>query len=178
MIMEFDQLTVKQSLNKSFLKVKPGRVEFDNFKDQLRHILAKTDINESEEFHKNLIIEFLKRTHYDQKYFINTKGRNDLVIHTGKDAASAVGVIIETKRPSNTPEMMRVDNLNVKAFHELIFYYLRERVLNKNLELKYLIATNLHEWFVFDAVFFEKNFYHSKKLLQQYTDFIDRKSVV
>lgn len=173
MIMELDQLTIKQSLNKSFLKVKPGRIEFDNFKEQLRHLLAKTDIHESEEFHKNLIIEFFKKTHYDQKYFINTKGRNDLVIHTGKDATSAVGVIIETKRPSNNSEMMRVDNLNVKAFHELILYYLRERVLNKNLELKYLIATNLHEWFVFDAAFFENNFYHSKKLLQQYSDFME-----
>ena len=68
-------------------------------------------------------------------------------------------------------EMIRVDNLNGKAFHELILYYLRERITNKNLEIKHLIATNIFEWFVFDASLFEKVFAQDKKLVQHFNDF-------
>lgn len=169
--MELEKLSATQSLNKAFLKVKPHREHFERFKEQLSNLLSKTNVSESEEFHKHLIIDFLKKSYYDTKYFINTKARNDLVIHSGADASSTVSVIIETKRPSNASEMLRTDNINVKALHELIFYYLRERVENENLEIKHLIVSNLHEWFIFDATVFEKNFYQSKKLLQKFIDF-------
>lgn len=63
------------------------------------------------------------------------------------------------------------NDLNAKAFHELIRYYLRERITNHNLEIKHLVATNIYEWCVFDAVLFEKTFADNKKLVQQFTDF-------
>jgi len=53
--------------------------------------------------------------------------------------------------------MVRPDCLNAKAFHELILYYMRERITNHNLEIKHLIATNIYEWFIFDVEVFEKN---------------------
>ena len=53
---------------------------------------VKTGVNGGEEFHKNLVIDFLKKTYYDPRHFINTKGRNDLVIHNGNNASSSVGV--------------------------------------------------------------------------------------
>lgn len=43
-----------------------------------------------------------------------------MVIHNGKDAKSTVGVIVEAKSPTNKAEMLRKDNLNSKAFHELV----------------------------------------------------------
>lgn len=55
---------------------------------------------ESEEFHKNLIANFFVNTYYNNKYFINTKKRNDFVIHHGKDAKSSVCVILEAKKTS------------------------------------------------------------------------------
>jgi hypothetical protein len=55
------------------------------------------DDSESEEFHKNLVISFLKKTYYDPNHFINTKGRNDLVILNGEKAAISVALIIEAK---------------------------------------------------------------------------------
>lgn len=161
----------RESLNKAFLKVKPNRNEIENFKKNLQNLINKINESETEEFHKNLIGDFLKNTYYSNNHFINTKGRNDLVIHNGKDAKSTVGVILEFKKPTNKSEMLKVDNLNTKAFQELVLYFLRERLTAKNLEIKYLIATNIYEWFIFDANIFEKAFIENKTLVQQFTDF-------
>lgn len=166
-------LTPRQTLNKAFLKVKPIRSEIEIFKSNLSALLEKIKQaqSESEEFHKNLISDFLKKTYYDPHYFINTKGRNDLVIHNGAQSTSSVGVIIEAKKPTNKTEMITKDNINKKAFQELVLYYLRERITGKNLEIRHLIATNINEWFVFDAALFDKLFAQNKKLVDQFNDF-------
>ena len=88
----------RKALNKAFLKVKPNRTAIEGFKTNLIALLDRTNDTESEEFHKNLVIDFLKKTYYDPNYFINTKGRNDLVIHNGNNASSSVGVIVEAKK--------------------------------------------------------------------------------
>ena len=153
----------KRALNKAFLKVKPNRTEIECFKNNLTQLLDRINDTESEEFHKNLVIDFLKKTYYDQNHFINTKGRNDLVIHTGNSAKSAVGVVIEAKKPSNKWEMITTKKLNTKAFQELVLYYLRERITHKNLEVKHLVATNINEWFIFDATLFRQTFCSKQK---------------
>ncbi|MCU0446760.1 MAG: N-6 DNA methylase [Microscillaceae bacterium] len=164
-------LKPRNALNKAFLKVKPNRIAIETFKSNLIQLLDKINEKESEEFHKNLISDFLKKTYYDPQHFINTKGRNDLVIHNDKDAKSTVGVIIEAKKPTNRAEMLKADNINAKALQELVLYYLRERITHKNLEIKHLMATNIYEWFVFDAQIFEKAFAQDKNLVKQFTDF-------
>lgn len=162
---------VRKGINKAYLKVKPNRSDIDLFKANLIQLLDHTNEVESEEFHKNLVADFLKKTYYAPNHFINTKGRNDLVIHNQKKPKSSVGVIIEAKKPTNKAEMLSQDNINLKAFHELILYYLRERIAKKNLEIKYLIATNIYEWFVFNANVFEKLFAQNKALVKQFEDF-------
>ncbi len=164
-------MKVRKGINKAYLKVKPNRSDIDVFKLNLIQLLDHTNEVESEEFHKNLVADFLKKTYYDPHHFINTKGRNDLVIHNGKAPESTVGVIIEAKKPTNKAEMLNKDNINYKAFHELILYYLRERIAKKNLEIKYLVVTNIYEWFVFDASVFEKLFAQNKGLVKQFEDF-------
>lgn len=172
----------RKALNKAFLKVKPNRTEIESFKTNLIQLLARTNDTESEEFHKNLVIDFLKKTYYEPNHFINTKGRNDLVIHNGNNAGSSVGIIIEAKKPTNKTEMIKsiavgdspkqmISKLNTKAFQELVLYYLRERITHKNLEVKYLIATNINEWFIFDATLFDRLFAQNKNLVKQFTDF-------
>jgi adenine-specific DNA-methyltransferase len=130
--MENNRLDPKEALkNKAFAKNKPNSESFGNFKTNLAQLISQIKINESEseEFHKNLLSDFLKNTYYSQNYFINTKGRNDLVIYNGKDAKSSVGVILETKKPSaNSAEMPKVNDLNKKAFQQLLLYFLRERI--------------------------------------------------
>jgi hypothetical protein len=141
--MNLKELKPRKALNKAFLKVKPNRIDIEGFKTHLITLLDRTNDTESEEFHKNLVSDFLKDTYYKQTHFINTKGRNDLVIHNGQHANSTVGVIIEAKKPTNKAEMISTKKLNAKAFQELVLYYLRERITHKNLEVKYLVATKI-----------------------------------
>jgi len=169
--MELKELKPRKALNKAFLKVKPNRTEIEGFKTNLIQLLDRINDTESEEFHKNLIIDFLKKTYYDPTHFINTKGRNDLVIHNGNNAKSSVGVIIEAKKPTNKTEMITTKKLNAKAFQELVLYYLRERITHKNLEVKHLVATNINEWFIFDAALFDRLFAQNKNFVKQFNDF-------
>src|SRR3989339_1069619 len=169
--MEIRILKPRKALNKAFLKVKPNRTEIESFKTNLSQLLDRINDNESEEFHKNLVSDFLKDTYYKQNHFINTKGRNDLVIHNTNSASGTVGVIIEAKKPTNKAEMLTKNKVNVKAFQELVLYYLRERITQKNIEIKYLIATNINEWFIFDATLFDRLFAQNKNLVKQFNDF-------
>jgi hypothetical protein len=169
--MKIIELKPRKALNKAFLKVKPNRTEIEGFKTNLIALLDRTNDTESEEFHKNLVIDFLKKTYYDPNHYINTKGRNDLVIHNGNTAKSSVGVIIEAKKPTNKSEMITTKKLNAKAFQELVLYYLRERITHKNLEVKHLVATNINEWFIFDATLFDRLFAQNKNLVKQFTEF-------
>ena len=161
------------SLNKAFLKLKPSRSEINNFKTNLKRLFTLIDDKESEEYNKNLISDFLKDTYYQQAYFMNTKERKDLVIRNGALPNDTAGVIIETKKFSNKSEMITCENLNAKALQELVWYFLGERISQKNIEIKHLIITNVYEWFIFDAQVFEKLFAQNKTLVKHYTDFVN-----
>lgn len=54
-------LTPHKSLNKSFLKLKPNRKDIENFKHNFITLFDRINEKESEEFQKNLIIDFLKK---------------------------------------------------------------------------------------------------------------------
>ncbi len=168
---------------KAFLKQKPLRSEIDVFKTNLIALLDKISViekrpkDESEEHLKNDLRDFLRDTYYRDTNAINTKDKKDLVIHLGKTTDSDVGVIIEAKRPTNTNEMVRTDNPNKKAFHELILYYLDERNKARNFQLKQLVITNINEWFIIDANHFDKHIYNNTQIKDLYkTKINDNKS--
>jgi adenine-specific DNA-methyltransferase len=167
------QLQPRKALNKAYLKVKPNRKDIERFKENLIKLFNEINAVESEEYHKNSVSRFLENTYYAGAHYINTKGRKDLVIHNGKDAKTSVGVILEAKKPTNKAEMPGTgkNGLNTKAMQELLLYYLRERVAGKNLEIKHLIITNCHEWFIFDANVFEKWFAGKRSLIKDFEDF-------
>jgi adenine-specific DNA-methyltransferase len=158
----------KKILNKAYLKEKVLRSDIDLLKSNLNRFFAKIDEDESEEHLKNLTTEFLRDTWYGDTYEINTKDRKDLVIHEGKTSKTPVAVVIEVKRPSNKSEMVSKVKPNTKALHELILYYLRERLDLQQSSVKHLIITNIYEWFIFDEKWFEKNIYRSHRLKKEY----------
>ena len=162
------QKTPRKALNKAFLKIKPIRNDIDNFKKELKKLLKRRNVNAREDTNKTSLISFLSKI-FDP-FYVNSKGDIDLVIYNGQTDDSSVGVLIETKSLLNRSEMLTKDNINVKAFHELVLYYLRERINEKNLEIKYLIVTNLNEWFIFDATFFERNFYNNHKMVKLFNN--------
>ncbi len=159
-----------QSLGKHFIKLRPLRNEIELFKKNLIHLFENIDEIEREENQKNHVRDFLRESYYKNSNEVNTKGSIDLVIHNGKTNKDTVGVIIEAKRPSNKFEMISENNMNTKSFHELVLYYLQERVEEKNIDIKYLIITNVYQWYIFEAADFEKIFYRNKSFLKHYEE--------
>lgn len=162
--------TPAQALNKAYRKQRVSRSEIESFKENLRKLFNRISTDESEEHIKNIVADFLKETYYRDTNEINTKGAIDLAIYNGKTSSETVGVVFETKHPSNKVEMVSKRNPNAKALQELMLYYLREAIDKGNHEIKYLIATNVWEWFVFDGVWFEKHVYRNAALCRAYED--------
>lgn len=165
------ELTIAQSLNKAYRQINIDKSSFDVFKQQLGFLYKQIASVDTEEKLKGDLMDFLKLTFYGQSYKVSPNGRIDCAIHLGNSIEAPVGVIFEVKMPANVSEMITRDNLNKKALQELLLYYLRERVEKKNIQLKQLIVTNVHEFFVFDAREFERVFYSDKKLLRHFSEF-------
>lgn len=165
------ELTIAQSLNKAYRQINIDKSSFDVFKQQLGFLYKQIASVDTEEKLKGDLMDFLKLTFYGQSYKVSPNGRIDCAIHLGNSIEAPVGVIFEVKMPANVSEMITRDNLNKKALQELLLYYLRERVEKKNIQLKQLIVTNVHEFFVFDAREFERVFYSDKKLLEHFSEF-------
>src|SRR3972149_7954324 len=174
-MIELLPVPIKKSINKAYLKIKPVREDFENFRKELQKLLSLINEKESEEHNKNFVRDFLINAFYSEKS-VNTKGRTDLAIHLDKTGRSFVGVIIEAKSPVNKSDMISEDNLNCKAMHEAILYYLRERIEHRNDEIKNIIITNAYKWFIFKAEQFEKHFYKSG-LKSEYEKWRDDKKV-
>ncbi|MBW6459397.1 MAG: Eco57I restriction-modification methylase domain-containing protein [Bacteroidales bacterium] len=170
-MMKLSHFKPSESLNKAYRKTSLRREQVEAFKTGLKRFFSRVNEKESEENLKNIVADFLKEVWYRNDYEINTKDRKDLVIHNGKSSADPVGVIIEVKRPGNRAEMISSEKPNAKALHEIILYYLKERLDNDNSQIKHLIVTNIWEWYIFDGVWFEKNIFRNKKLKDDYENY-------
>ena len=167
------ELTIAKSLNKAYRQVPVDRSVFDNFKAQLSNYYGQISAIDTEEKIKDDLMDFLKFTFYGQNYKVSPNGDIDCAIHLGANVTDPVGVIIEVKKPTNVTEMITKEDLNRKALQELLLYYLRERHIKKNIQLKQLIVTDAYEFFVFDAHEFERLFYSNKKLIKRFEEFND-----
>ena len=56
-------------------------------------------------------------------------------------------------------------------------YYLRERIEHHNNDIKYLVITNIYEWFVFDAPEFERLFFKNSTLIKEYKAWVAKQKV-
>lgn len=164
-------LTPKESLSTFLLKFKPKKSEFERFNRAFENLLKYTTPKYEEEFNKNVISTFLSESFYKESNYININGKIDLVIYSNLDPSSSIEVLIETKRPTESSEMLTRNNINKKALQELLLYFLNERFGNNNITIKRLIATNNIEWFIFDAKLFEELFAEDKELKKDYYSF-------
>jgi hypothetical protein len=162
-----------KSLSKAYLKQSLKREQIELFKANLALMFERIRTDEHEEHLKNIVSDFLKDTWYKQTNEINTSGRTDLVIHNGKSSSDTVGVLIEVKRPGNKNEMISPDRPNAKALHELLHYYMQERYIKDNKEIRHLVVCNIYEWYIFDAVDFERFFFNNQKFVKSYKDWKD-----
>jgi putative type IIS restriction/modification enzyme len=124
--------------------------------------LQDVERNRTEEEQKNFLQRFLETAFYAG---CTLPGVNayDLVLYS-TEKKTDIEVLMEVKSTSNTTEMPTPHELNKKALQQLVVYYLRERVTNKNKSLRHLVVTNLYTFFCFDATVFYEEFYkkHAK----------------
>jgi len=161
--MENNELRPIQVVNKIYLKQPVGENDIKSFRSAMRKMLKNVNANEGEEHNKNLVMEFLSDAFYKNTNAINTKGKTDAAIYESPDSIlSPALVLIEAKGPGR-PDMAKRTELNCKALHELILYYIREEEYSHNTKIKHLIITNCFEWFVFDKACFYRFFLASKK---------------
>ena len=163
--MKINKIDISKSLQNNFLQEKPQKELLEKFKESIKNFIENINENETEENLKNDLILFLN-SFYSPDYYINTKDRTDLVIHTEKSQKSAVGVLFEIKHPTNKSQMIIDENINCKGFQQLVLYFLRERINNKNIDIKHLILTNIYDWYIFDATEFERIFLKSTEAHQ------------
>jgi adenine-specific DNA-methyltransferase len=167
--MKITQVSPKKVLNQAFRKERITQSEMDFFKKNLKILFEALDAQpkEQEEHYKNIITAFLKDAFYKADYQMNTKQNLDLVIRMGKKNKDTVAVLFETKKP-NSPEMISEAKPNAKALHQLIFYYLQERIDDKNIEIRHLIITDIYNWYIFDENWFDKNIYRNPAFIKGY----------
>jgi adenine-specific DNA-methyltransferase len=163
-------IPAKKTLNKAYLRKPIERTELVRFKSALNRLFDNLDESKDEEFIKGLFRTFLEEAFYRDRNAINTKDKIDLAIYGGPAPTGQPLVLFEVKRPSNVLEMFSNTNPNVKALHELILYFLRERIEGKNLEIRHVAIVNVRELFLFNARDFETNFFKNHSLVRAYED--------
>jgi adenine-specific DNA-methyltransferase len=166
--MKLDTKQPAKSLSKAYFKQSITREQIEIFKAELQKAFHHIDEKQDEEYHKNIISDLFKAVYCKDKYLVNVNKREDLVIRLGNNPKDEVGVILEFKKPTEKRDMVSKTNANVKALQELVLYYLRQTVDGNNHNIKYLIATNIYEWFIFDGVWFEKNIFRNSKLKKEF----------
>ena len=163
------QLAPHDALSTSLRQTQVAQDQYTNFVNTLRNFLERIEDGQREETQKVYLRDFLQSTFYAEYDMPLGENDIDLAIRLHKSPTSRFAVLFEVKTTTNRNEMISRENLNRKALQELLLYYLRERVLNKNTDLRHLVVTNLYEYFIFDAQEFEESFY--KPLREVFLDY-------
>ncbi|RVY50180.1 class I SAM-dependent DNA methyltransferase [Helicobacter pylori] len=144
----------------------PSKEQLEAFKTAFDAFL-ETNPQENENHQNDAFNDLLKGVF---KYKVKPTKRIDSAILNDKDK---VEVIIEFKALKNPNEFIKKGDLNVKALHESLLYYLIERK-NGNNNLKHLILATIKELYIIDANEFEV-FNKDKEIENAFKNCHDRK---
>ncbi|EJC54423.1 class I SAM-dependent DNA methyltransferase [Helicobacter pylori] len=144
----------------------PSKEQLEAFKTAFDAFL-ETNPQENENHQNDAFNDLLKGVF---KYKVKPTKRIDSAILNDNDK---VEVIIEFKALKNPNEFIKKGDLNVKALHESLFYYLIERK-NGNNNLKRLILATIKELYIIDANEFEV-FNKDKEIENAFKDCHDKK---
>lgn len=160
-------LTPNQSVLKAYLKESVSLNELQAFRNAMQTLFMRINPSESEEFNKNLVIDFLSQSLYKgNSYMVNTYYRTDLAIYSNVNLHNGHPMVLfEFKGPSR-PDMVSINDLKKKSLYELVLYYIREEIQKKNTDVKHLIITNCWEYFIFEKKLFYQLFAKDRKFVQ------------
>ncbi|RKV04014.1 class I SAM-dependent DNA methyltransferase [Helicobacter pylori] len=125
----------------------PSKEQLEAFETAFDAFL-ETNPQENENHHNDAFNDLLKGVF---KYKVKPTKKIDSAI---LNENNKVEVIIEFKALKNPNEFIKKGDLNVKAFHESLLYYLTERKEGNN-NLKHLILATIKELYIIDANEFE-----------------------
>ncbi|WP_120949314.1 DUF7149 domain-containing protein [Helicobacter pylori] len=145
----------------------PNKEQLKAFETAFNAFL-ETNQQENENHHNDAFNDLLKGIF---KYKVKPTKKIDSAILNDNDK---VEVIIEFKALKNPNEFIKKGDLNVKALHESLFYYLIERRKEGNNNLKHLILATIKELYIIDANEFEV-FNKDKEIENAFKDCHDRK---
>ncbi len=144
----------------------PSKEQLEAFKTAFDAFL-ETNQQENENHQNDAFNDLLKGGF---KYKVKpTKRIDSAILNDNKK----VEVIIEFKALKNLNEFIKKGDLNVKALHESLLYYLTERKEGNN-NLKHLILATIKELYIIDASEFEV-FNKDKEIENAFKDCHDRK---
>ncbi|PDW18434.1 DUF7149 domain-containing protein [Helicobacter pylori] len=144
----------------------PSKEQLKAFETAFNAFL-ETNPQENENHQNDAFNDLLKGVF---KYKVKPTKKIDSAILNDNDK---VEVIIEFKALKNPNEFIKKGDLNVKALHESLFYYLIERK-NGNNNLKHLILATIKELYIIDANEFEI-FNKDKEIENAFKDCHDKK---
>ncbi len=144
----------------------PSKEQLEAFKTAFDAFL-ETNPQENENHQNDAFNDLLKGVF---KYKVKPIKKIDSAILNDNNK---VEVIIEFKALKNPNEFIKKGDLNVKALHESLFYYLIERK-NGNNNLKHLILATIKELYIIDANEFEI-FNKDKEIENAFKNCHDRK---
>lgn len=163
---------IREIIRKSPMRNEIPQERIDEFKANIKRFLDNVQAQPKEQTQKGYINDFLNDTYYKGKFLLSyEEGGIDTAIHIDNSPKSPIGVIIEAKSTTNAAEMAQKDDLRSKAFYETIYYYLKQRIGQGNIELKYIVITNMYEWFFIDALEYDHLFYHNTKVVGTFKKF-------
>ncbi len=175
--MKLDFKNIHNSIDRAYLFQCPYIEDINQFKKNYLEFLKSIKPTDNEETLKDYLNIFLRDTYYKGKFLIKENVNNiDLVVYNGKQENDKIGIIVETKAIKSN-EMITTNDLNKKSFYEIIQYYLEERIIKNNLEIKHLIITNTIDWFIFNSTEFERLFCYNKPFIKKYKDWYNEKLV-
>ncbi len=144
----------------------PNQEQLKDFETAFNAFL-ETNQQENEDNHKDAFNDLLKGVF---KYKVKPIKKIDSAILNDNNK---VEVIIEFKALKNPNEFIKKGDLNVKAFHESLLYYLTERKEGNN-NLKHLILATIKELYIIDANEFEV-FNKDKEIKKAFENCHDKK---
>ncbi|GAA7104717.1 type II restriction endonuclease Eco57I subunit R [Helicobacter pylori] len=157
--MDYKKLDLSNTNYPSKEQLKDFKTAFDTF--------LETNQQENENHHNDAFNDLLKGVF---KYKVKPTKKIDSAILNDNDE---VEVIIEFKALKNPNEFIKKGDLNVKALHESLLYYLTERKEGNN-NLKHLILATIKELYIIDANEFEI-FNKDKEIKKAFENCYDKK---
>ncbi|WRC04672.1 class I SAM-dependent DNA methyltransferase [Helicobacter pylori] len=157
--MDYKKLDLPNTNYLSKEQLEAFEIAFDAF--------LETNPQENENHHNDAFNDLLKSVF---KYKVKPIKKIDSTI---LNENNKVEVIIEFKALKNPNEFIKKGDLNVKAFHESLLYYLTERKDGNN-NLKHLILATIKELYIIDANEFEV-FNKDKEIKKAFENCHDKK---